>query len=419
MVLCLKHSTLTAILSGILYVILQTPGVLAQETNTPGVCSDDDFNQDDVECFDLDGDGFINKEEYLAFIKHRDNEIYRLLDEDRDGKLFDKEPENQEDKEPENELIKKIKAEVERIEADAEKFETDFNDFADTNEPKDKLSIKEAIEIAIEPTPKAPLPNLLGFQIREEYEDIRAFDKPNENFDRFNGASISFTSDFENDNDIFLAKGAIFRPIKISSNKAPSSDNFVLTGAVINPGVSFDRVDNSNSDDEDVDVLEFRLGSELEFSGGGLFDIQYLRVGLIYQTDFDFNRGIFGGELQWEPLKLGTGIGAAYKLGPISFRWRPILHLEGGEDYFRIGPKISLEVWPEEGPLERFTLSADYEFYQTIINDSETRDLFDIGLTFRLDEGGNTTIDMGYRTGEVSLDAKDVDEFSLGFGVKF
>ncbi|MDJ0648884.1 MAG: hypothetical protein QNJ60_09270 [Xenococcaceae cyanobacterium MO_188.B19] len=415
MVLYLKHSTLTAIWSGILYVILQSP-LLAQETNTSGDCADDNFNQKDVTCFDLDGDGFINQEEYLAIVKHRDNELYRLLDKDRDGRLFDKE---QEDREQENELIKKIRAEVERIEADEEKFETEFNNLAVTEEPRDKLSIKEAIEIAIGPTPKAPLPNLLGFQIREEYEDIRAFDEANNNFARFNGASISFTSDFANDNDIFLAKGAIFRPIKISSDKAPSSNNFVLTSAVINPGVSFDRVDNSNSDDEDVDVLEFRLGSELEFSGGGLFDIQYLRVGLIYQTDFDFNRGIFGGELQWEPLKLGTGIGAAYKLGPISFRWRPILHLEGGEDYFRIGPKISLEVWPEEGPLERFTLSADYEFYQTIINDSETRDLFDIGLTFRLDEGGNTTIDMGYRTGEVSLDAKDVDEFSLGFGVKF
>lgn len=411
-----KYLTFPTILLAIFSWFLQLP-LLAQEIGSNNdVCSDKKFNKDDVKCFDLDQDNYINLQEYLALIKHKKYEIYRLLDEDRDGKLFDKE---QEDREHENELIKKIEAEVKKIEAEEEKFQEDFEDFADNNKPYDKLTIDEAIEIAIGLPAKSPLPNLLGFQIREKYEDIRAFSNPKEKFSRFNEASFSFTSDFENDNDILLAKGAIFRPIKIVSNNVPNGDGSKFTGAVINPGISFDRIDNSNSDDEDVDILEFRLGFEFEFLGGKIFESQYLRAGLIYETNFGFDQGTFGGELQWQPFIRDAGNSAARKLGPISYRWRPIIHLEGGEDYLRIGPKLSLEIWPDNGPLERFTFSADYEFFQTLIDDSDTRDLLNLGLSFRLDENGNTTFRVGYRTGEVALDAKDVDELSLGFGVKF
>lgn len=398
----LKYLKLPVIFFATFCLVLPSP-LLAEEISNNNICSDKKFEDKDVQCFDLDDDKFIDLEEYLILIKHRDNEIYRLLDKDRDGKLFDNDQEN--------ELVSEFEEEI-------QKFEVDFNDFADTNEPIDKLSIEEAIEIAIGLPKKTPLPNLLGFQIREEYENIRAFSNPKEKFSRFKGASLSFTSDYENDNDIFLAKGAIFRPIKIISNNAPNRNKSKFTGAAINPGVSFDRVDNSNSDDKDVNILEFRLGSEFEFSGGKTFDIQYLRVGLIYETDFDFDQGTFGGELQWQPFFRDVGNSAARKIGPISYRWRPILHLEGGEDYLRIGPKLSLEIWPE-GPLDRFTFSADYEFFQTLIDDSETRNLLSIGLALQLDQTGNTTFNLGYRTGEVSLEAKNVDEFSLGFGVKF
>ena len=400
-----KYITFNAIFSVVFFSVAQS-SLLAQETNEEdNICSDDKFTQEDIKCFDLDDNDFISEVEYEAFIKHRDNEVYRKLDTDKNGEISSDE-------------LGKYQRNVGK-DIQFKLAIEEFKNFATLEgEPKDELSKKEAARIAIGPTVGSPQINLLGFQLREQYEDIRAFGSAKKDFKRFKGASLLFTSDFENNNDIFQAKGAIFRPIKISSKKVPSGSNMVFTGAAINPGVSFDRKDNSSSDDQDVNVLEFRLGSELEFSGGGFVDSLYLRTSLLYETDFDFNTGILGGELQLEPVKLGTGIGAGRKLGFFSYRLRPILHLEGGENYFRIGPKLSLKIWPE-GTLERFTLATDYEFYQTLLSNSETRDLFNVSLTFRLDEGGNTTFRVGYRSGEVSLDRQDVNEFSLGFGLKF
>ena len=371
-------------------------------------CKDFDFNKN----FKLDPGA-----EQDAYLRHFHSAYYREVDTNKDGQID----------------------EAERI-----AYESKLDDLVAENadelnsirEERGMLSFEEADEITKGPPEPKPSKNLFGFQIRRHYEDISVVTPPKE-FAAIQPAILSFASDFINNNDTWAARGAIFYPIRVetSEDTGTTSGNPVLSAYTLNPGITFDRVDNSNSDDKDVNVLNFKFGSELEITGGPLFNANYFRFSANYETDFDFKPDVLAFEAQWEPILLGAGIGVSRSIfgGAIEYRLRGILHTEigsvvdsggrddlnTGETIFRIGPKIQLQFWPGGEAIQRFAFNINWEFLQTLTGDTETRDLFEAGLTFRLDNVGHASLDLTYRSGEVALTNQKTDIFNLGFGLKF
>lgn len=369
-----------------------------------------ELKRDDLESFD-DGDKEFSPEERAILLKHKFSDYYRKADLDKDGKISAIESETYEKK------LKKV-TQFTAAELDEESGADNSN-----------LSIDRVEFYVFDPPSPELKDSLAGFQIRRKYEDVTVLtDK--QGIGNIQGALFSYTDDLENNNNTWKARGAIFRPFVISTNKAGSSKKpLVLTKYSINPGITFDREFNTNPVQNDIDVLTFNLGTELEFSGGNFLNSQYFRANLLYETDFNLNRGIFGGNIQWQPLKLGTGIGHGRRIlgGALSYRIRPIIHIEGGtgtidngtnESYFRIGPQLKLEVWPS-GPFSRFTFTTQYEYYQSLLSGSNSRDLFEAGLSYNIDKNGNVTTDITYRNGQISLDGQDAEEITIGIGIKF
>jgi len=374
----------------------------------------------DANDFDFNKNGLIDPgNEQETFLKHAKSEYYREVDiNPRDGIISEKEKESYEKKLQEQILDQSFDINFER-------------------EEKGAVSTDQANFIVVGPdkSRNKQNPNLGGLLIRSKYEDVSVLSDPKD-FPEAEGAQFSFSSDLLNDNSTWQARGAIFRPFGPNDRGIPPTRKKpVLTGYKINPGITFDRVINSNNKESNVDNLSFNLGSEFEVAGGRAVDIQYLRTNAVYETDFDFDRDVVAFQTQWEPVKLNWGIGVRRNIlgGNLEYRWRAILHAEVGtvldagneekaesdESFFRLGPKLQFEISPTSklGPLDRFAINAEWNFLQALVG--ETKDYLELGLTYQLDEVGYTTLELNYRTGETGLTNQNIDAFTLGFGLKF
>lgn len=406
--------SITTLISSILFLLMSCP-LSAQDINNQEINLDNKGKKVEAKDFDFNRNGLIDAgKEQEVYIKHVESEYYRVADLNKDGHI------------DENEKEKYEKALGDEIDLVA----VDFDFIRDEG---DTISIEDADEIVYKPKPQAsPIGNL---RIRREYEDVTVLQEI-EKFSAVKGALFAYSSDLQNTNDILQARGAVFYTFKKFTELAPDREKTGLTGYSINPGISFDRVTNSNEDkkDKDVNILAFRLGSELEFSGGRFVDNQYLRNSIVYQTDFDFDTDVLAFEAQWEPKKLYWGIGVSRDIlnSTFAYRLRTILHTETGSvidsddeesigdgDFFlRIGPKVELNFWSKKF-LKRLGLNIKYEYLAGLAGDSGSTDLFETGLTYRLDEVGYAVLELNYRNGEIALTKENIELFTLGFGVKF
>lgn len=366
--------------------------------------------------FDFNSNGFLDfGKEQDIYLLHVQSKYYQDADINLDG----------------------IINEEERINYEKKIIESTAPNAVDINmirEKKGSIPLDKANTIIYGVTKSKPL-DLGGILIRRDYEDISVLAGP-ESFSEAPGAELSFSSDFLNNNDVFQARGAIFRPFGSNdTGKIPTSSNMVITGYKINPGITFEHISNSKKNRNDVDNLAFRLGAEVEVSGGKLFDTQYFRGDTVYETDFKFKRETFAFQAQWEPVKLEWGIGVKREFldGAFEYRWRPILHAEGGvfldsagqtnisdnDAFFRFGPKIQFELSPTKKlkPFDRLGLNLQYDYLIGILGESV--DTFEAGLFYQLDEVGHATLGLNYRVGDAGLTSEKVNTLSLGFSLKF
>lgn len=318
---------------------------------------------------------------------------------------------------------------IEQVKKDIELYEFDFND---TLNNRSGIPLPEAKSLyEKQKAPKSPIPGLL---IRRKSEDI-TITKDSQAFNKTQGALFAYTRDIQNDNDIWQARGALLYPLRHNIKGAyPKPDKKVFSSISLVPGITFDRLSNDKDESKDLNSLSFQLGIEAEWAGG-FFDTQYLRVSPVYNTDFDFESEQILAKVQWEPVKLNWGIGTSKKIPmlPIEFRLRPIAHLEYGyvsdkgnnksldesDDYIRLGPKLKMDIWSTLEALERLTIHLDWQYLGGLSGKPDDSELFESGLTARLDPAGRFQLELTYRNGDVPIIQKSTESIDLGLNIKF
>ncbi len=369
-----------------------------------------------VEEFDADGNGLIEPgSEITALLKSTITVPYAGIDTNRDGKV---------DRQESEALDRKLDEEI------------SFR----LGEYMDLLGGASGMPIAdvnrfIGGLPTSAPPEASGngrLLVRRDYENIGVMGQSKDP-STVKGAWAAFTKDYENRNDIWQIRGTAMYLLRSETGLAPSGDKGGVTAYSFVPGISFDRVSNSNERYTDVNSLTFRLGSEVEYMGGGFFDAQYWRLNFAYATDFDLESGVVALEAQWEPVDTDIGMGVARSVpgGLFDFRWRPILHAEGGrvidrgdkywlvedESFFRAGPKLHLDLWPLF--LERVRIGFDWQYLHGFSGYPVHVRLFEGDISYALNDKGNYAVGLSYRKGRLPLTFEKVDDLTLGLSVKY
>jgi hypothetical protein len=366
-----------------------------------------------VESFDTNDNGMIDPgKEAEVFYKHK-NSIVKEMDKNLDGTISPEELDT---------FKKKVDGDI----------ILDLVDFADIRGSRPGVPVEEIKgRYGMKKAPKSPIPGLL---IRRKSEDINILQGA-KGFNKTQGALFAYSRDVENDNEIWQARGAVMYPIRKNiKNAFPTREKTVFSAWSFVPGVSFDRLSNAKNEKKDLDSLAIRLGLDYEFAGG-FWDAQYIRVAPVYNTDFDFDLEQVLGQVQWEPVKLDWGIGTSREIRSLSleYRFRPIVHLEYGyvfetgknenlkedSEFFRIGPKLRLDLWSTIELLERFAIHVDWQYLEGVSGDPDNSKLLETGLTANIDQAGRFQFELTYRDGQVPLIQQDTDAVNIGLNIKF
>lgn len=253
--------------------------------------------------------------------------------------------------------------------------------------------------------------------------------------DAADGAIVSYTNDVRQDTEEWQVQGALLYPVRYDTGRAVVQGKRMLSAYTFVPSVSFDRKFHSTDITSEIDSLVFRLGSEWEISGGRFFPKQYFRMSPVYGTDFSFESSVVAAELQYEALKESWGLGAPIPCLFARFKcqWRAIVHLEGGktldagqktnlvddEEFLRLGPKLNATLQPTFSPFKRLELKASWLYLEDLLDGAGATDLFEGGVSWRLDENGHVRLRAQYRHGDLPLTRDKISIVTTGLELKF
>lgn len=310
----------------------------------------------------------------------------------------------------------------------------DINDQLDTSKCLDLKVLTETNET----TPAKPI-KIGNLMVRRNHEQITLLqaERP---LRSVQGALLSYNRNFQDNEEIWAARGAVLYPFEIlnipsSPSDSCSTDNFRLSAVSLTPSLSFDRVTNRKIKKRDVNSLTYRLGTQFEFCGGPLFDTQYLTIWGTYSTDFEHDSEILAVEADYQPFANVLGLGGANFIlnGAASYRWLGAAHVEYGDvidpgshtkivqnqEFLRWGPKVGFDFWVEEGPLERLHFYANYTHFDDLKGTNDKSQLFTTGMEYPLDAFEQFLLKAEFRKGDVPLVKDTTDEITAGFGIKF
>ena len=267
--------------------------------------------------------------------------------------------------------------------------------------------------------------------IRRSHEDSAISEA--KSYKKVQGAIFSYSRDFEDDNSMWQARGALMYPYAIGPVDASPGPGMSATHLM--PSITFDRITNEVDKSKEVDSLIPRIGIECEIIDV-LFDLQYLRGNAAYATDFDFESGIIAAEFQWEPVHLLAGHGISQPVpileSLLEYRIRTLVHLEYGETlelgnrqnieeevFLRLGPKIQAEIFPVPSSLHRVSFHVKFESLEGLSGEPGNSNLIELGMKLLFDRKGHFSLDISYRKGDIPLTMEETDILSIGLGVVF
>lgn len=374
--------------------------------------------------FDLDKSGKLEGKEQMALMKHERSALYASVDTDDktgyDGVLSDAE------------LKAHAAAETSKVEEKIKGFApTDGSPF-----PGGPLTHEQMVASGLALKPAAPDQEywpMWGIQIRRNLSDV----DPNRSKTRFNAenyaaelkkikpADFGFAHNDLNGDDSWFARGVIARPFNLSGSDGE--------GGLFTPSIEFDRVSHSVNKAAEIDSLIFAGTGAWTSNAAGPLDMSQLRFSGQYATDFDFDKAIYGGNVEWEPTFsarwLANNIGQNIPGTPFFYRTRQYLHVEGGgadqpvpdaveTNFFRAGFGSGLVVY-FSGALERLSFGADYRYYWDVLGDGDDFHNFRGSAEWRMDDIGHYTLNASYERGLVPLSHQEINLFTISVGIKF
>jgi hypothetical protein len=265
--------------------------------------------------------------------------------------------------------------------------------------------------------------------------------------DRAEGAIFSYSHDFNKGTDQWAAHGIVAYDMAWETNpklgftegsKSWEGQRLTKNTRFIRPSIAFDKVDTGGGDQDEEDSLVFRLG----FGGfqtlpgaGGKSWIQSIRgeINAKYQTDFDREHGVLGGEVNIipfsEPLRLNSSFSS---LGPFLYTVQVVLHAEGGtvidagdrpalrefQDFFRAGALVGVQLVPKAFR-EDISLGASYKYYPTLVGDKYDIELLSAFLEARVFGSKHLSLKFNYDRGRTADRSERSHVFTTGLGIRY
>jgi hypothetical protein len=281
------------------------------------------------------------------------------------------------------------------------------------------IPVEELADKVTEPAKSSGGPRLY---IRRDKTDISVASRPIAVPDA-KGARISYSRDGITDEEIWTLDAVAslaFVNGRVTDKINPHGIN--LTGYALVPWVETRRRTSTKPGASQTDKLAFGVDSEFQLFGGPIA-LQYVTLGLAYQTDRVFDASIFDGYIRWTPFIDQLKIGTWYTLIPnLQVTWLTALDstfrsVESAGTYTSMPAR---EYWWAGGwvkGLARYWLddkraivfTGQYD-YRRDLNSSRVAELFSAELAFPIDPQGNASVSVEYKHGR---DWATFDKFDL------
>lgn len=259
-----------------------------------------------------------------------------------------------------------------------------------------------------------------GILLRESHEDITASSDilP---ISKVKAATLSYAYDYPTKSSTWMMKGALMRPFfSEDENRA------------VVPSITFNRI---ISDDSTKEANSFvpRLGYHQFINSDNV--LQILRLFINYGTDFSFESSQYGVEFEYEPVFVKLPFGRYYTVvasstgSALEIRTKVFAQFQGGyvektgnkenlkaeSGYFRAGGKGVLDV----RLFEKLELTGGYTYLHAFEGSPEKSRHKVLGASYTLGENGNVAIKMEYQYGNIPITQEEVENLTIGFGIKF
>lgn len=352
--------------------------------------------------YDTDRDGLISPAEYRVFLVRQLRLSITLLDTNDDGDISTEEIEA---------LANVLQTTNERV----EDYELHAPEGLELHDFAEHEGLLEATA-----DPPANWLERQGLLVRGNLESMSLFAdaKP---LSAASSASVSYSRDYNDNQSWSTIKGVLMRPVRFETKP-----NLIFL-----PSLSLNRTRYSEPTASGTDTLILRAAIDRLYTFPDIDSLQSLnfRVNPAYITDSRFNTAIVSAEFQLQPSATRLGIGKSVPTREIQFQWLPNLFSEYGrvlrqEDvneeksrFFRIGPRIELELWFRRFQRLRATMSAQHLL--SLRSESRSRKSVEVSLALALDNAGHLALQVRYVNGDSSAKLEDEHFWTLGLGIKY
>jgi hypothetical protein len=296
--------------------------------------------------------------------------------------------------------------------------------------------------------------------MRRSYTDVLTGEDPSlqvagkEGFDDLEGALFSYTRDFKSNVDTWATEMAMLAPFSYATgNVLHGNQGLTLARYGFVPSYSLHRVSTSGDPESEIDLQTLRFGVFAKWeSGCHLLERLTLRGFATYAYDNVKDMSVRAGEFDLEPqsnldmihenLRVGYRTILISKDDPehindtaiLAYQLRAILHGQYGEvrseganfkgsesTFFRIGPKLSLDLKPLF--VDRLSARVTYGYQPALKGPKANETLFTADLSWDLlkdeAERRRLTLTVSYVDGGLELTQAQVRTLQVSLGAAF
>lgn len=249
------------------------------------------------------------------------------------------------------------------------------------------------------------------------------------------GTQVSYDSNFRSDEKKWRIKGALLAPLIWNTGRNGDKEGARLARMALVPAVDFDRLTSNDDEGDELDSLEFSLGTEMEFLGGRFFKRQYFSIAPVYTTDFSFRSTTVSGKMRYEPKNPDYGLGgwtncyvefvrcqmdfALVASGGRTLDSGDKENLSDDDTFFWFGPAFSFAVQPTVQPFDRLSWKTEWYYYYTALGTGGDADKITSTIAWRLDDDGHFAISTTYEHGDIPTTRDKITTLTTGLTIKF